>query len=598
MIGQLALNDDWFARRGPPPAQTDVADADGVVYRYFSGSCFEFHPLANFGVLNADVAAGDSDASTRLATALAARAVPEPGGGLGWEYYFNFSNGRAPWLSGMAQAVAAQAFAGVAAANSSSFDTAGRAYRTIGGRHLLTQVAAGPWIRLYGFSSLVVLNAQLQTVLSLQSYAHTSGNAGGRVRSRPGCRPPPPRCSRASTPATGATTPWQATRLPLSYQEYVTQLLHKLAPADPRFAAAATRFTGYLTQPPAFKLSNAPVGSARFWLSKPAHVDAQSPAGPTRSLSLRPGWHTVTWKLPALSGLYPVHLTRSRLGRQHGVDRRPADRARGWDLRDVGDDRRRPALLPRRRAQPSFVVGAGLDIPTQGTLARQLGLGVVRIGVAWPAGAASPDPGLVQALQRVPAGTGIVVELIAAPLPARRPGPRGACRVRRLARPAGARDSRPGARARGDGCDRHRHTWRRSRPCARRSRRRRRQSQSAPLSTASQTPRASLAALVTAADITGQTVLDVHRLPSRTGGRDGRVDDRRSEDDRDRPRPELHHRAAAPHRRNRLRHCRPGRQGSGVRHAARGGRSHGGRPGELVRRRRSRVRAAIRGSPA
>ena len=41
---------------------------------------------------------------------------------------------------------------------------------------------------------------------------------------------------------------------PVSYQEYVTQLLHKLAPADPRFAAAAIRFTSYLTQPPAFKL--------------------------------------------------------------------------------------------------------------------------------------------------------------------------------------------------------------------------------------------------------------------------------------------------------------------------------------------------------
>ena len=100
VIGQLAENDDWFARRGPPADKTDVTDADGVVYRYFAGRCFEFHPLANFGALNADVAAGNTDASSRLATALAARAVPEPGGGLGWEYYFNFSSGHAPWLSG------------------------------------------------------------------------------------------------------------------------------------------------------------------------------------------------------------------------------------------------------------------------------------------------------------------------------------------------------------------------------------------------------------------------------------------------------------------------------------------------------------------
>ena len=416
VIGQLIENDNWFARRGPPPDKTDVADADGVVYRYFAGKCFEFHPLANFGALNADVAAGDTDASSRLAAALAARAVPEPGGGLGWEYYFNFSGGRAPWLSGMAQAVAAQAFAGAAAENPSLLNTAGRAYRAIAGKHLLTEVAAGPWIRLYAFSSLVVLNAQLQTVISLQSYAHTSGNAGAAA------------LAARMQVATAETLPrfdtgyWSDYSLagdpsPVDYEQYVTQLLRKLAPADPRFAAAATRFTGYLTQPPAFRLSNAPVGSARFWLSKPARVDAQSPAGPTRSLSLDPGWHTVSWKLPALSGLYPVHLTaRDWAGNTASIDALPIVRAAGISGTSATTGEPSPPAAPV--AQPSFGVGAGLDVPTQGALARQLGLGVVRMGVAWPAGATAPDPGLIQALQRLPAGMGIVVELIAAPLPA------------------------------------------------------------------------------------------------------------------------------------------------------------------------------------
>ncbi len=506
VIGQLALNDDWFARRGPPPAQTDVADADGVVYRYFAGRCFEFHPLANFGVLNADVAAGNTDAATKLATALAARAVPEPGGGLGWEYYFNFSNGRAPWLSGMAQAVAAQAFAGVAAASSSSFDTAGRAYRTIGGKHLLTQVAAGPWIRLYGFSSLVVLNAQLQTVLSLQSYAHSSGNGtAGALATRM-------QTSAAEMLPRFDTGYWSDYSLagdpaPVSYQEYVTQLLHKLASADPRFAAAATRFTGYLTQPPAFKLSNAPVGSARFWLSKPAHVDAQSPAGPTRSLTLNPGWHTVTWKLPALSGLYPVHLTaRDWVGNTASIDALPIVRAAG--ISGTSATTGQTGAPPAPPAQPSFVVGAGLDVPTQGTLARQLGLGVVRIGVAWPAGATSPDPGLVQALQRVPAGTGIVVELIAAPLPADDPGRAAlAAYAVSLAQQVPAiRDLVLSPAVTVATAAAYVATLAAVR-----------QAIQAALPTVavgaaldgSQTPRASLAALVTAADITGQTVLDV-----------------------------------------------------------------------------------------
>ena len=101
-----------------------------------------------------------------------------------------------------------------------------------------------------------------------------------------------------------------------------------------------------------------------------------------------------------------MHLTARDCGRQHRVDRRPADRARGGDLRDVGDAGADGHASRRRPPQPPFVVGAGLDVPAQGTLAQKLGLGVVRLGVAWPAGAATPDPGLVQALQSVPAGSG------------------------------------------------------------------------------------------------------------------------------------------------------------------------------------------------
>ena len=43
--------------------------------------------------------------------------------------------------------------------------------------HLLTSVPAGPWIRLYSFQSTAVLNAQLQSVISLASYAADSEDA-------------------------------------------------------------------------------------------------------------------------------------------------------------------------------------------------------------------------------------------------------------------------------------------------------------------------------------------------------------------------------------------------------------------------------------
>ena len=415
MIGQLTENDNWFARRGPPPNQTDIADADGVVYRYFSGRCFEFHPLANFGALNADIAGGKTDAATRARDCAGGSSRPP---GRRWArlgVLLQLQQRAGAVALGDGQAVAAQAFTAAAAGDPSLAATAASAYRTISSRHLLTSVAAGPWIRLYSFTPLVVLNAQLQTVISLQTYATASGNTtAGALAARM-------QAAAAAMLPRFDTGYWSYYSLggdpaPLSYEQYVTQLLHKLAPADPRFAAAAVRFTTYLKQPPAFRLATAAAGSTRFWLSKPAHVEAQSSAGPTRSLSLSAGWHTVTWKLPALSGLYPVQLTaRDFAGNTATINALPIVRAAG--VSGTSGARQQTGTTPPAVAAP-FVVGAGLDVPAQGTLAQKLGLRVVRLGVAWPAGSATPDAGLIQALQSVPAGLGIVVELIAAPLPA------------------------------------------------------------------------------------------------------------------------------------------------------------------------------------
>ena len=179
LYGALKANDDYFAKHWAPPDSTDIVGADGVVYRYFGGHCFRFHPLANFGVLNARATSGDVDGTQQLADALVARGVYQRGGGIGWEYDFPFSGGKAPWLSGMAQAVAAQAFARAATTvpeKASTYMTEATAAFRVIPKRLMTSVAAGPWIRLYAFSSLTVLNAQLQATISLESYASASGD--------------------------------------------------------------------------------------------------------------------------------------------------------------------------------------------------------------------------------------------------------------------------------------------------------------------------------------------------------------------------------------------------------------------------------------
>lgn len=419
LIGQLQANDTYFAKHYAPAPKTDIADDDGLVYRYFAGRCFEFHPLANFGALNAHIAANDADATQRLADALIARGVYQTGGGIAWEYTFPYAGGRAPWLSGMAQAVAAQAFARAAALvpdEGAAYMREAHAAYSVLAKRLLTSVAAGPWIRLYSFTSLQVLNAQLQAVVSLQSYAVQAEDSDAASLAA--------RMQRAAA----ATLPrfdtgyWTYYALPsdpssLDYQRFVVQLLRKLSSADPRFADASTRIARYEKEPPAFRLENGSLGTLRFWLSKPSTVQADTGAGPTRRVTLGAGWHTFGWAEPKRPGIYPVHVTAvDATGNKSSFDALPIVRVVPATKPPAKKKQRSTSDAPAAPALP-FAVGAALDDPSQGAAAQQLGLKLVRIGVAWPAGATAPDPGVVAALQQLPQGLGVVLELNATPLP-------------------------------------------------------------------------------------------------------------------------------------------------------------------------------------
>jgi hypothetical protein len=421
LLGQLKANDDWFAKHWAPADKTDVTGADGLVYRYFAGRCLEFHPLAEFSALNARVAAGDVPGTEALADALAARGVHPAGGGVVWEYDFPFGGGRPPWTSGMAQAVAAQAFARAAKLvtqrTSAYLGQARAAYQAIRGR-LLTEVAAGPWIRLYAFDRTPVLNAQLQTVLSLQSYATDAGDqsaAALAARMEHAAAAMLPRFD------TGYWTYYSLAHdpSPLDYQQYVVQLLTKLGPADPRFAAAAARIAAYQRQPPAFMVANGGLGTVRFWLSKPATVTVVSAAGPSQRLGLGGGWHTVGWPEPKRVGLYPVQVTAvDWAGNRSSFQPLPIVRVAAAGGRSAATATAAAAPAPT----PALSVGAGLDDPSQAPLARSLGLRLVRLGLAWPEGATAPDPAAVAALRALPPGEAVLLELDAEPLPVDDPG--------------------------------------------------------------------------------------------------------------------------------------------------------------------------------
>jgi hypothetical protein len=416
LFGQLRANDDYFAQHGAPRNGTDISDADGIVYRYFPGRCFEFHPLADVSTLNARIAAKDVAGAGRLAAALIARAVPRPGGSLVWEYYFPFG-GRPPWVSGMAQAVAAQAFARAASLlpdeSASLLHEATAAFHAV--PRLTTDVAAGPWIRLYSFSANPVLNAQLQSVLSLETYAQVTGDASATALAARMEQ------TAAATLSRFDTGYWSYYSLagnpsPLSYQKFVVQLLHKLAPADPRFAQAAARFATYLQQPPAFKLATAPAGTLRFWLSKPASVSASTPAGRSIRLTLDGGWHTFRWGEPKRAGFYPITLTAvDYAGNRASFSALPIVRVPSSAQASKGAQR--SSRTSPAATTSTFAAGVGIDSPDQASLAGSLGLSLVRLTVEWQPGQTAPDPAVVASLQAVPSGAQLVLDLDAAQLP-------------------------------------------------------------------------------------------------------------------------------------------------------------------------------------
>jgi D-glucuronyl C5-epimerase C-terminus len=309
LFDMLAFNTKWFASHWDRPAGTDVVDySDGTWYRSFPGIGFQFHPLENFGRLNNFVAQKNTARVQQLADALMARSVARAGG-LAWEYYFRFEGGRPPWISGMAQAVAAQALsrAGTLLADPTLTSASQRVYRTV--PTLTRAVSTGPWIRIYAFNDETVLNAQLQTIVSLQDYAtQTNDQAAAAL------------AARLQTAADGLlpkfdTGYWSLYSLagaeaPLNYHQYVVRLLTILSKRtqDPTLTLYAKRFGDDLQEPPVVKLG-APPGViypwpqdgyrdyARFvvWVSKRSTLRLEDAPNAGKPVVVSRGWHMLIW---------------------------------------------------------------------------------------------------------------------------------------------------------------------------------------------------------------------------------------------------------------------------------------------------------------
>jgi hypothetical protein len=322
LFTQLEQNLEYFETHRIPDQRVDVSDAEGVVYRWFPDKGLEFHPLASFSALANAASRHDVESTRALSDALLARAIPR-GRRLIWEYAFPFGSGRPPWASGMAEALAAQALAraGKLLDDPRLTYAAARAYDAV--PDLLLRTSGGLWVRLYGFSHEVVLNAQLQTIVSLRDYGAITGRTEATALSQR-----LEAAAKALFPRFD-TGDWSLYELrgphaSLSYEQYVTELLGKLAflSGDPFWSDASQRFQDYLGAPKIVEGTPPPTiypqpldgwldtASISITLSQRSSVTVAI-GGKVSTYRWSRGTHLVTWTPPpaVAPGTYPVSVS-------------------------------------------------------------------------------------------------------------------------------------------------------------------------------------------------------------------------------------------------------------------------------------------------
>ena len=183
------------------PSQPFPSDRDHVMFRgsrlifeYYAGEGLQLQPLVNFKQANLMHGACVKDtgelcdrAGLRQLLRELIRTSTRRGGFKTWEYYFEFGGGRPPWISGMAQATAIQAFA--------------RAFQLLGAPNYLTHARSafgafakpppvgvrttGPFggahYLQYSFAPrLYIINAFMQALIGLYDYSEITGDTTAR----------------------------------------------------------------------------------------------------------------------------------------------------------------------------------------------------------------------------------------------------------------------------------------------------------------------------------------------------------------------------------------------------------------------------------
>jgi hypothetical protein len=302
LFDQLKRNTDWWGRSGPPisaaPAGSSRPCAGGngtrtdriiigeTVYQWYAGQGLQLQQLATFGRANALAKACtepdpkgfkcDRDRFEVALDGIVATAV-ERGDFLAWEYYFSFGGGKAPWVSGLAQATAMQALVRGAKyfADARYLEVAKRALGVFKAKAPLgvrVDTDAGDHFLIYSFNPrLRVLNAFLQALVGIYDYAEAADDDEARALFAAGEREAQAEIPKHDTGAWSLYSMSTGSESDLGYHRLLRDFLTSLCDRTKTalYCDTAARFTGYLREKPRLSFTGKqPAGAAKFFLSK------------------------------------------------------------------------------------------------------------------------------------------------------------------------------------------------------------------------------------------------------------------------------------------------------------------------------------------
>ncbi len=300
-----------------------------LVWQYYPGQGLQLQVLATFGKLNGLWQGKKFD--RRLGALLdELLALPtERAGGIAWEYYFEFNDGKPPWVSGMAQGTAVQALARAAVRLDRQEEVLPVAQRALGifeappPEGVRVAEPDGAHYLLYSFApDYRVLNGFAQAVIGLHDFSAITGDPRARLLYEAGDR-----VAQRETPSfdTGAWSLYSRgsskRESDLGYHKLVRDFLSGLCQRTnaEAYCTARNHFTGYLTQRPVVevlggRIRGGKAGKVRFRLSKISQVGMEIRLGDrlvlSRSATLTGrGRQFVTWTAPRQAGRYDVRVT-------------------------------------------------------------------------------------------------------------------------------------------------------------------------------------------------------------------------------------------------------------------------------------------------